>query len=119
MTRILIVEDHADTAECFARLLQFGGYEVEIADSIEAARAVVAARPIDLLLCDVSLPDGDGRKLLRELSGTSRLKGVALSGYGAPDDIRASLDAGFTAHLVKPVDLDDLTSTIAKTVGLP
>jgi DNA-binding response OmpR family regulator len=117
MARILVVEDHADSAEAFSRLLKNHGYEVEVADTIEAARAAAAAQSFDLLLCDLTLPDGDGRKLLQEIRASKPVKGIALSGHGSPDDIRASLDAGFDDHLVKPADLAKITSAIAKVLG--
>jgi two-component system CheB/CheR fusion protein len=118
MRRILIVEDHADTAECCARLLRAEGYEVETAHSVQEARVAAAAQPVDLLLCDLGLPDGDARSLLQELRAGHGLSAIAVSGYGSPQALEASAEAGFAAHLVKPLDFDTLKSEISRVLDI-
>ena len=58
-------------------------------------------------------PDGSGLDLMRELSSQYGLRGIALSGYGTDEDLRRSQDAGFVAHLVKPVDMVELRRALS------
>ena len=66
---ILLVEDHADTATALSRLLRRTGHTVSVAASVADAVQVNEGGNIDLLICDIGLPDGDGRDLLRQLRG--------------------------------------------------
>jgi len=66
------------------------------------------------LVSDIGLPDGTGLDLMRELRKTAKLKGVALSGYGTEANVQASLEAGFIAHVTKPVNYSDLLQAIAR-----
>lgn len=112
--RILLVEDHRDTASVVARLLERWGHTVAVAhDVAEGIRAAKAAH-FDLLISDVGLPDGTGHDLMRQLSP---MPGIVLSGYGMKEDISKSKAAGFAEHLVKPVDLDNLRETIARVAA--
>lgn len=116
--RILLVEDHADTAHAMARVLHARGYRVRIADSVATAVAA-SAEPFDLLICDIGLPDGSGLELMRRLKVTAPVRGIALSGFGMEEDLRKSEEAGFAAHLTKPVDLAQLESTISRLIVQP
>jgi PAS domain S-box-containing protein len=111
--RILLVEDHEDTADIFELLLRRDGYVVHVANSVQAALAM-APDAFDLLLSDVGLSDGSGLDLMRAFRKAGDIKGIALSGYGTEDDIRASKEAGFALHLTKPVDFNELLSAIAR-----
>ena len=111
--RVLLVEDHEDTAEIFERLLRRGGYVVHVANSVQSALAV-EPDAFDLLLSDLGLSDGSGLDLMRELRKTGDVKGIALSGYGTEEDVRASKEAGFALHLTKPVDFKVLLAAIAR-----
>lgn len=114
--RILLVEDHADTAEAMADLLEGQGHQVTVAGSVSqglaAAEALGGAEGIDLLLSDLGLPDGSGHDLMRELVRRYGIRGIALSGYGMEEDIRKSMEAGFEKHLTKPVSLQALRSAL-------
>jgi len=117
--RILLIEDHPDTASALADLLKMIGHRVTIAGSIaqaldEAARADGA---LDLVISDLGLPDGSGHDLMRELAGRYGLGGIALSGYGMEEDIRQSREAGFGRHLTKPVTLAALEVAIAEAAA--
>ncbi|HEX7180282.1 MAG TPA: PAS domain S-box protein [Thermoanaerobaculia bacterium] len=120
--RILLVEDHADTAEAMADLLRILDYEVAVAGSVAAGLSVAeeacAAGGIDLVVSDLGLPDGSGHDLMRELVRRHGLKGIALSGYGMEEDVRKSLAAGFSRHLTKPVTLQALKTAIQQALGL-
>jgi CheY-like chemotaxis protein len=114
--RILIVEDHASTADVLSRLLRLKGHTVESAGSIEAALALVFSKEFDLMISDVGLPDGTGFELMTQIRRSHALPAIALTGYGAAEDVRAARSAGFSAHLSKPADLDELQSAINRVV---
>jgi PAS domain S-box-containing protein len=109
--RILIVEDNPDMAESLTIALQSEGYEVKTASSLRSALAVDLDR-VDLVLSDIQLPDGRGVDLVRKLRGKRAVAAIALSGYAASSDIRASKKAGFAAHFGKPVDMPALLAAI-------
>jgi two-component system CheB/CheR fusion protein len=120
--RILLVEDHEDTAEAMADLLRMIGHEVAVARSVTTALDLAATFPgdgIDLVLSDLGLPDGSGHDLMRELVRLYGWKGIALSGYGMEEDIRRSQEAGFARHLTKPVNLEALRAAIGQVAGEP
>jgi len=102
--RVLLVDDHFDTRETLAKLLKRSGYEVATADCVTAAKERAAHAEFDILVSDLGLPDGHGCDLMRELHERYGLPGVAFSGYGMEGDVQRSLEAGFSAHLTKPVD---------------
>jgi signal transduction histidine kinase len=110
--RILLVEDHSDTADALADLLRVQGHDVQVAGSISQALDIAAAGGFDLVVSDLGLPDGSGQDLMRKLSRRYNLRGIALSGYGMEDDVRRSREAGFISHLTKPVSLQTLQEAI-------
>lgn len=112
--RILVVDDHTDSAMLLARLLKIEGHEVRTAGSLAGARKMCEAEKFDLLISDIGLPDGSGYDLMRYLRAEYGIRGIALSGRGLPEDFDASEKAGFDAHLVKPVMLPDVTAAIAR-----
>jgi PAS domain S-box-containing protein len=115
--RILIVDDHRDAANSLAVLLRLHGQEVRTAhDGLEAVEAARAFRP-DVVLLDIGLPRLNGLEVarrLRENLGLTDALLVAVTGYGQLEDRGRSREAGFDAHLVKPVDLDALMPLLAK-----
>jgi signal transduction histidine kinase/CheY-like chemotaxis protein len=118
--RILLVEDHADTAEALGELLRLGGHEVAVARTASHAREAAeraGTGGFDLIISDLGLPDGSGQDLMRELSGRFGLHGIALSGYGMEADVRRSREAGFECHLTKPVNLETLEAAIRQVAG--
>jgi two-component system, chemotaxis family, CheB/CheR fusion protein len=115
--RILVVDDHTDSAMLLARLLKMEGHQVRTAGTVSAARKLCEAEPFDLLISDIGLPDGSGYDLIAYLRNQYGMKGIALSGRGMPEDVAASEKAGFEAHLVKPVMLPDVSAAIARVSG--
>jgi signal transduction histidine kinase/ActR/RegA family two-component response regulator len=109
--RILLVEDHVDTASVLSELLQSNGYKVETAASLEEARQVDLAH-VDVIVSDLGLPDGTGLELMRELRTRAQLPAIALSGFGMQSDLKASREAGFDLHLTKPVNIERLLEAI-------
>ena len=109
--RILVVEDHRDTADSLRLLLGLYGCEVAVAHSgPDGVKAAGQYRP-DVVLCDIGLPGLDGYGVARQLRAdpaTAQARLIALTAYGRDEDRRRSHEAGFERHLVKPVDPDDL-----------
>jgi PAS domain S-box-containing protein len=115
--RLLVVEDHSDTADVLTRLLARRGYEVRSADSFNAAATIAGSCDFDVLVTDLGLPDGDGIELfqeLRRMPGHENLVGIALSGFGMDEDIARSQSVGFIEHLTKPVDFALLQRVLAR-----
>ena len=95
------------------------GHSVQWAGDVAEGLRLAAAQDFDLLLCDVGLPDGSGWDLMRSLRlRGSRLHGIVLSGHGQAQDIQQSYDAGFKAHLIKPLTLQALRDAIGKPAAL-
>jgi PAS domain S-box-containing protein len=119
--RILLVEDHHDTAVVLARMLRRSGYDVIEANSVSSALAAAekaaGPQPLDLVISDIGLPDASGLDMMRELSSKHGLRGIALSGFGMESDREQSSAAGFARHLIKPVNVSLLRSTIAELVA--
>jgi signal transduction histidine kinase len=110
--RLLVIEDHEPTMMVLVRLLRHYGHDVFTAENVERALAVAAAHSFDLVISDLGLPDGNGIDLMRQLAKEYGLRGIALSGYGMPEDRAKTKQAGFLAHLVKPINFDQLQSAL-------
>lgn len=110
--RLLVVEDHAPTLAVLTRLLEKRGHAVEPAGTVHGALALANAQQFDLVISDIGLPDGSGIDLMRELSTRHRLMGIALSGYGMEEDLVRTREAGFRAHLVKPISFERLDEVL-------
>ncbi len=109
---LLVVEDHEATLRILKQLLQRDGHRVHAAGNIADALALATEHKCDLVISDLGLPDGSGLDLMRALCSSKGWRGIALSGYGTDDDVRQAREAGFAAHLLKPVDMDDLRRAI-------
>lgn len=111
---ILLVEDHPDTRDIMERLLSAQGYKITLAQGVaSAAKAAAESGPFDILISDLGLEDGSGFDVIAEVSKHQSIPAIALSGYGMEADIQKSLAAGFSHHLVKPVDFGKLDEAIA------
>ncbi|MGH7899149.1 MAG: hybrid sensor histidine kinase/response regulator, partial [Candidatus Binatia bacterium] len=113
--RILLVEDDSDTAAVLKQFLELEGYDVTLAHDVATA-AELASDSIDVLVCDIGLPDGSGFDLMRKISAQKPIKAIALTGYGSPRDVDAAASAGFAMHLTKPVTVEALVAAI-ESVG--
>jgi PAS domain S-box-containing protein len=109
---ILMVEDHEDTAEVMAQLIRTLGHEVTVVGRVADALAATLSASFDLIVSDVGLPDGTGIDFIRAVRERSDVPAVALTGFGTDEDIRRCLDAGFNAHLTKPVNFMQLEKAI-------
>jgi two-component system, sensor histidine kinase len=113
--RVLVVDDNVDAAAMLAALIRQLGHEVEIVhDGSAALRAVEGYRP-EVILLDIGMPGMNGFEVaqrLRELRRVPRLRIVAVTGWGKPEDRERSRAAGFDMHLMKPVELSEIQQAL-------
>jgi CheY-like chemotaxis protein len=115
--RILLVDDNEDAVRSVEQLLDYLGYAVKGVTHGREALAVGAAFAPDVVLLDLGMPDMSGYEIaaaIRAQTWGARVRIVALTGWGEPEDIRRSMDAGFEAHLVKPLKLHELQDILAR-----
>jgi CheY-like chemotaxis protein len=114
---ILLVEDNPDARETLRLLLELDGHRVAAVDTGERAVELALRERFTVALIDIGLPDVDGYQVaqrIRSGAASAPIVLVALTGFGQPEDVRRALDAGFDAHVVKPVDPDALTKTLSE-----
>lgn len=115
--RVLVVEDNRDGLETLLTLLDLLGHEA--AGAADGAQAVEVAQRFqpDVVLLDLGLPVMDGFQVARRLRADPRLQRAfiaAVTGWGAEGDRRRTAEAGFDAHLTKPVDLPALQAVLGR-----
>jgi PAS domain S-box-containing protein len=116
-SRVLVVDDNADTAHGVSKLLKLLGHEVETTHNGPKAIELARSFKPEVVLLDIGLPDMDGYAVVKQLRKEDCCKDaliVAVSGYGQDEDRQRSREAGFDQHLVKPVDYDALMSVFAQ-----
>jgi PAS domain S-box-containing protein len=115
--RILIVDDNDDAAQSTSELLAELGHDVRVANDGPSALDVARRFRPEVCLLDIGLPVMDGYELAARLRESRILpegaRIIAVTGYGQDADRQRSTDAGFSAHVVKPVDLEVLTHVVA------
>jgi signal transduction histidine kinase len=116
---VLLIEDHEDTADVMARLLETYGHAVTTAGLLADALDAIERQPFDLVISDLGLPDGSGLDFVRAFRARSAAPAVALTGYGMDDDVRRCLEAGFSVHLTKPVSIQQLEQVLNDAARLP
>ena len=112
--RLLVVEDHADTAMVLKLLLSASGHDVKTAGTVAGALALSSEHAFDIIISDLGLPDATGYDLMKQIRERYKIKGIAMSGYGMEEDIAKSKQAGFNEHLVKPVSIARLEECIRR-----
>ncbi len=117
--RILLVEDHEDSARLIAQLLRKLNYRVTAAGTLRGALQAAESEQFDLLVSDIGLPDGNGLELLGQLRKKWPIQGIALSGFGMEEDVKMSQEAGFVEHLTKPVNFQKLEMAIQRVASAP
>ena len=116
--RVLVVDDNEDAADTCATLLEMSGYEVRVAYSPQDALQMLDEAAPNLAILDIGLPGMSGYELAREMKKRGYAgKLAALTGYGQATDMATSREAGFHAHLTKPVSPQELTDLVAKLVN--
>jgi CheY-like chemotaxis protein len=114
--QILVVDDHPDTLDVLSRLLRSLGYGVKRASTMQEALKAAVGIQLDLLISDMTLPDGDGAELARQLCAGRNIPAIALSGYSPGDEEKRCEGDEFQARLVKPIDFQVLQETIRKVL---
>lgn len=115
--RVLVVEDNEDGLQILMTLLEAAGHEVRGASNGEQALDVVANWLPQLVLLDIGLPRMDGYQVATRMRSDVRMGGVrlvALTGWGAQRDRARTTQAGFDAHLTKPVEPEALLQLLAE-----
>jgi signal transduction histidine kinase/CheY-like chemotaxis protein len=110
--RVLVVDDHVDTCTGMKMMLERRGYRVTVAHTADQASEKARHAEFDLVISDIGLPDRSGYELMRELSTTRSLRGIALSGFGMENDVSRARASGFSEHLTKPINFDRLEEAI-------
>ena len=108
--RVLVVEDNRDGREMLKLLLRLCGHQVEAAkDGREGVEKALAWRP-EVVVTDVGLPLLDGYEVARRVRAAvgGRVRLIALTAYGRPEDIRRAFEAGFDYHLTNLADPEEL-----------
>jgi CheY-like chemotaxis protein len=114
--RVLIVEDNDDARQMLHEALAFSGHDVREARDGASGLALAAEALPDVALIDIGLPDVDGYEVARRLRaapGGRRMGLIAITGYGQAEDQRRAYEAGFDAHLTKPVAPERLKQVMA------
>ena len=116
--RILVVEDDPGTRDALEKMLSLGGARVHTAASAAEAMTVFVDFAPELLICDVAMPVEDGYSLIGRVRALGRARGgdvpaLALTALAADDDKRRALEAGFQAHLAKPIDINQLVAALS------
>jgi len=114
--QVLIIEDNDDTRQMLHETLTYGGHEVREARDGASGLALAAETHPDVALIDIGLPDVDGYEVARRLRaapGGRRMGLIAITGYGQAEDQRRAYEAGFDAHLTKPVAPERLKQVMA------
>jgi CheY-like chemotaxis protein len=109
------VDDDRDSADTLAHLLRLGGHQVDTAHNGQAALEAAKTNVPDIVLLDLGLPGIDGLEVARRLRSDQGLTNaflVAMTGYGQDEIRRRTLEAGFNAHLVKPLNIDELHAVV-------
>jgi CheY-like chemotaxis protein len=116
--RVIVVDDNRDAAELVGEILTAMGHEVSVAhDALQALSLIARVRPTVMVL-DIGLPVMDGYELasrIREEFGEHAPRLIAVTGYGLDRDRARSREIGFEAHLVKPVNVEQLLAAVNGT----
>jgi CheY-like chemotaxis protein len=120
--RILAVEDQDDSRDLLQFVLQREGAIVDTARSVPEAKAALAAKPFDLLVADLGLPDEDGYSLIRAIRGTfpspaREIRALALTAYAGDYYRTQALAAGYDAYLAKPIEPSRLMEVLRGLIG--
>ncbi|SAK65989.1 chemotaxis protein [Caballeronia temeraria] len=113
--RLLLVDNDVEATASFAALLELEQASVRIASSAEQGLELLAQGAVDAVISDIQLPGMDGYELIRRVRADASLAGlktIALTAFGRDEDRHAARQAGFDAHLTKPVDFPELLHTL-------
>jgi len=112
------VDDNDDARELLAGLLELQGYRIEAAGEAVGALEIAVRFQPQVVVLDLGLPEVDGWELarrLRQIDGLGQVRIIALTGYGSEVDRERSREAGIDVHLLKPVEISQLTRLFSST----
>jgi signal transduction histidine kinase/ActR/RegA family two-component response regulator len=119
-SRVVIIDDNEDAAQTMAMLVEQLGGSARMAHGAASGLAAVQEFQPDIVLLDIGMPDMDGYETCRQIRqqpASGNVVVIAVTGWGQPQDKQRALDAGFDAHLVKPVDPTTLASVLQSAPG--
>ncbi|MDM0010570.1 CheR family methyltransferase [Variovorax sp. J22G73] len=120
--RVLVVDDDADMLSVFAKLLELEGMAVTHTPSAKQALHLLSEGAFDLVFSDIDMPEMSGLEFIqkaRELRLAKPFQSVAITGFGREVDVRSALEAGFDAHLSKPISLERIAAQLKLLAGAP
>lgn len=112
LAHVLLVDDDLDTLNAFRMLLEKRGFVITIAQTIEQAHALTKTCKFDLVVTDIVFPLESGYALLKELRTHSQVPAIAVTAHGQFTDRKQVFEAGFNAHVLKPVNANELQRVI-------
>jgi CheY-like chemotaxis protein len=112
--RVFVVEDHPATARALKSFLVGAGYSVHLASDVNSALELAPSIVFDVLVCDLSLPDGTGWDLMERLRKVGPVRGIAFSAFDEPAHLARSKEAGFVEHIVKGAAATELVASIER-----
>jgi len=115
MMRVLLLEDSEDVLYVLQLELEWLGYDVQAMTDAEAALAAARRTPPDVIVSDLAMPNMDGFEFIQRVRATPALRSVpaiAFTGSGMDKDVQRALALGFTAHIMKPIEIHDLVERI-------
>jgi CheY-like chemotaxis protein len=121
--RVLVVDDDSDARNLLRVLLESARATVYLAASANQAMDQILSKPIDILICDIGMPDVDGYALIRSIRTLgdpqkSAVSAIALTAYARLEDRTEAIRAGFQNHLPKPVEPAELL-TVVRSLASP
>jgi len=111
---VLLIEDHDDSREAIKGWLEWKGYRVFTANDKQSGLALALTQSIDLLICDLQLPDGNGWELMEKVKAAKPVCGIITSGHCSAADIARSKAVGYLEHLVKPYPVEELDAWLTR-----
>ncbi|HUR35119.1 MAG TPA: ATP-binding protein [Vicinamibacterales bacterium] len=110
---VMVVDDQDDSRTMLSSLFEGRGATVVECDSVSAVMEQLAARPVDLLVADIAMPDADGYELIRRVRESGhRTPAIAVTAYARPEDRSRAIAAGYAGYCAKPIDIGDLLGTV-------
>jgi CheY-like chemotaxis protein len=116
---VLLVDDSPDTLELLCALFEQHNCRVMAADSAPEALRLIEIETPGLIISDIGLPDVDGYEFIarvRRIGGMEKVPAIAISGYAMEEDRLRALEAGFAAHIAKPIEPDKLFQLIQRLI---
>lgn len=117
ISHILLVDDDLDTLNAFRMLLERRGFVITITQTVEGAQELIKDCKFDLVVTDLAFPIESGYALLKEMRTHSDVPAIAVTAHGQLKDRKLVFEAGFNAHVLKPVNADELERVITAALA--